>query len=161
MTGTGARRWPVRCGIHSGVAALLALTLLVSFGGGTAQAARVPAPSAADGSFILVHAADGQGFTADTTPVRATGLRAWWIDPATGLVIDAGSVPRARSVDFHPPQTSAADGGRAWVLVVGDATRPLGGTAAVLGTVFGRLATSATGLAPAAPPVPFGAVGDG
>lgn len=148
MTGSALGPRRVRFGARGLAAVVLAVAVALPAGAGSAAAANPTPPAAGDSSFVLVHAARGQSFVVDTTAVPAAELRAWWIDPATGLVVDTGSVPRARSVDFYPPQTSAADAGRPWLLVVGDATQPLGGTAALLGTAFGPLTAPVAGAAP-------------
>ena len=79
-----------------------------------------------DGSHLLAYSPRGAAFGLDTTVLSGTGLRSWWFEPQTGRAIDAGSVPRAASVAFYPPQTGAGDAGRPWVLVVDDAARGFG-----------------------------------
>jgi hypothetical protein len=75
------------------------------------------------GSFIMIYTAEGEPFRVDTTVLPGPELTAWWFDPRTGTAIDAGSVQRAESVEFFPPETGDADDGRDWVLVIDDVAR--------------------------------------
>jgi hypothetical protein len=79
-----------------------------------------------NGSFIMIYTADGEPFRVDTTVLPGPDLKAWWFDPRTGTAVDAGSVPKAPSVDFFPPETGDGDAGPDWVLVVNEAARGVG-----------------------------------
>jgi hypothetical protein len=79
-----------------------------------------------NGHFIMIYTAEGEPFRVDTTVLPGPDLKAWWFDPGTGIAIDAGSVPKAPSVDFFPPDMGEGDAGRDWVLVVIEAARGVG-----------------------------------
>jgi hypothetical protein len=76
-----------------------------------------------EGTFLMVYTAAGKEFAVDTTVLTGSALRAWWFDPRSGKAIDAGSVQRAKSVEFFPPETGEGDEGKDWVLVIDDAAR--------------------------------------
>jgi hypothetical protein len=86
-----------------------------------------------EGSFLMVYSAAGQSFSVDTTVLSGSTLQAWWFDPRTGNVIDAGSVQRGKSVEFFPPETGEGDAGQDWVLVVDDAAQDFGPPGTPLG----------------------------
>ena len=79
---------------------------------------RIQAARHADGRCAVLYSGSGRPPIVDLKRLSGSTVQAWWCDPRTGEVSDAGRFPRASVRRFVPPCTGP---GSDWVLVLDDA----------------------------------------
>jgi hypothetical protein len=94
-------------------------------GSGLEGSARVSAAVASDGSFLVAYTPQGADVTVDLDMLAAERVRASWVDPRTGEVLEVPDPVEARgTAAFEAPEGTGDE--RDWVLVLDDAAAGYG-----------------------------------
>jgi hypothetical protein len=91
---------------------------------------RIQAARHLDGRCAVIYSGSGRPPTVDLSRLNGTTVQAWWCDPRTGAVSDAGRHARTGVRRFVPPCSGP---GSDWVLVLDDVDGGLGDFAAQSG----------------------------
>ncbi|WP_372476629.1 apiosidase-like domain-containing protein [Pseudonocardia terrae] len=88
-------------------------------GSGSTGEARVSAAVASDGSFLVAYTPEGEDVTVDLDMLTAERVRASWVDPRTGEVLEVEEpVEATGKAAFEAPAATGDE--RDWVLVLDD-----------------------------------------
>jgi hypothetical protein len=96
---------------------------LIAAEAGTSYVDRIEATRDAGGAYAMVYLPQSKPVRVDLTKLSGTRVKAWWYDPRTGKVTDAGTHAKAASQEFTPPGIVTPGTGADWVLVLDDASK--------------------------------------
>lgn len=76
-------------------------------------------------NYMLIYDYSGVAFGVDMSKISGMRKKAWWYDPADGLLSYIGDFDGSQRADFAPADPGRPDGSRDMVLIVADEAAPL------------------------------------